>query len=630
MRLRPGSAAALTSLLALAFLPFASCGSGDPVDAGFGGTVVGAQGGSVLVDTVQLVVPPGAFAEDTVVVILPQPDPLPLDDESISYHSGIHCIGPVGLCLQVPAYVRVCYDPSGLPKGADEEDLVLLEWNDKAQAMFESLDAVQDLENHCFEDFVYGCLGHVAIGVRVGGKEPPPPQFEFVFHGGPAQPPALVGPQGVSAPNAIHLQDLDGALPLLPMDGTADARDYLASRDGSRVLFQVFDDETESSFLHSVDVANVGPLANRQLLDGDDYSGSDPLFGWLGDQDLVFHEHFAPTVLGGQGFNKAFSTVPGGGGSVTDVQLKPSYMYLDDVRVSPGRTMVMLQWIEFSKGIFTYVDVLDATTGAPIGLDLPVETEPFGNRTPRWLPPDETGESPGLYFVEDDGVTVTRIDPDGTNAATLYTLTVLNSYLEDFVVRSHIGTENPGCAFVRHDFGLQTDGSVTIGPDVYATDDLAGGAYAQYDLGGDFGVVEMVPVHGPNFESRFVLLQLQSPFAFEQGGPPFPGPPDGTTLVFGDGTNGTTLHAVIPTPVSYVDVSNDPDFPGQVLAWVEFVPASAADPLDYPVPGVYHLDAQFQAPTLVTPAGTAVYGPPRWLESWRFAPGHYPFSPRVR
>jgi hypothetical protein len=483
---------------------------------------------------------------------------------------------------------------------------------------------VQDLENHCFEDFVYGCLGHVAIGVRVGGKEPPPPEFDFAFLGRPVLVP--VGTQGGANPPGVVLADLDAELAPYEMDGSQGAGSYIPSRDGTRVLWTNGDLKSGNVSMETGDVSIFPPLAFREVLAPSTFIGSLPHYGWLGDQDRVYHERYglAPQSI----VDREIAAVPGGGGAIASLTTRPSWFYLEDVRISPGKTMILLRWSEYSKGAITHVDVLDALTGAPVGLDLPTSTDPYNglgpDATPRWLPPDGTGESPGIYFIEDDGYTVTRLDPDGSDPATLYTMTVLNSYLVDFVVATPFPPDPPECAFVRRDYGVQAEGTLGGGPDFYCTDDLAGGDYGELDLGGPFNVIEMVPLYSDTFGTSLVLVQFEDAYFLRSlGVSVVPVPPDDLTFVFtgGGGSDGTSLWTTIPAPLSQIDVSNNPGFGGQFLVWVDQVPASDADPLDYPVPGIYHLDGFAGNPTLVTPPGLEVFGPPRWLRSWRFSPG---------
>ena len=181
------------------------CGGGSGEAVGeFEQLVIGPDGGHAEAQNVALVVPPGAFAQDHVCAILEQPDPLPIepqaDGSTIVYHDNIMCIGPLDLVLLVPGYVRMCY-PLTFPPGAGEDDLVLLEWDAGLGAMRVSIDAVQNLATHCFEDFSYDVLGHVAVGRRIA--PPDPVDFDFTFYAEPpvaaAGLPAVVQDTGFTA-----------------------------------------------------------------------------------------------------------------------------------------------------------------------------------------------------------------------------------------------------------------------------------------------------------------------------------------------------------------------------------------------------------------------------------------------
>ena len=603
----PGARGALVTLLALVLpLVASACGTysshTDPIFRG----VVGPAGGTVAAGPVTLIVAPGALLTDLSIAIFPQPDPLPIDPNAgeVEYLPGLHCIGPVAHVLAQPCVVRVCYDPDDVPAGATLDDLVLLEWDDAAQLMRVRAGAVHDTVGHCFEDTFYGVLGHIGVGVVVGG---PPPDFDFFLSAAPE-----VTEQGrPTAGPLLLLGDSTGALDPVVVDGTEDATNYLASRDGSRILFEVFDNFQKTSSLATVLVAPTGPFTPTPLLGGSAYSSGSPLVGWHGGNDAVYHEHYLVAAAGGSQPTTAFATVPGAGGAVTDVRTRGGTTFLQDVRYARDRSKVLLRWVEFGKGTFHHVDVVDVATGQLIGEDLPTATDD-ADVTPRWLP-----DSTGVYFVEDDGVTVTRLDPDGTNPTTLYTLPTANSALLDFVVSSEFEPAPQRCAYVRRDFGFAVDlQGVGGGPNCfYETDALTGGDLKSLDLVGDFQVVELAAMYSDAWNTSLVLLELTD-FSQTQGvGSPLPNPVGGKTLVMGEDDPG--LWTVVPVSLGNVDLHN-----GHGRALVTIDQPDVNFPA-YPTAGVYETDPFFGNPTLVTPPGYVALRPARWLRSWRFSSGLY-------
>ena len=79
---------------------------------------------------------------------------------------------------------------------------------------------------------------------------------------------------------------------------------------------------------------------------------------------------------------------------------------LNDVRVSPDGTMLLLAYSDDDgkAGFVTRYDVVNATTGAPVGIDVLGGFIP--PRTPRWLP-----DSSGLYYQANPS-TVERVAPE--------------------------------------------------------------------------------------------------------------------------------------------------------------------------------------------------------------------------
>ncbi len=600
----------------------AACGVGTSGPAAYESLVIGPSGGTLQSGEVRCVIPPGAFGDDQPVAIIPQPNLLPIDPGAgeIDYVTGVTCLGPRGLSMGVPGTLRHCFDPNAIPSGSTESDLVLLEW-DEANGWMRVEPATLDPVNHCLVDSSYSVFGFVAVGVLLSGPPPPSPEFDFVFLGTPDV--GMVTADAVTAgPNSsVILADSTGTLTATSVAGTEGTADYLGSRDGSRVLYTLHPTSPYSSSLATFDVAASGPFAQREILPDGTFTESTNWFGWLGDQDRVYHERGTGSfgVVAEATSSDSFSAVPGGGGAVLDLVTKTGSVNLRDIHVSPDRSKVLLQWTDFTSDLNVYADVVDATDGSPVATGLALVTS-FPFPTVRWLP-----DSSGIYWIEQDGVTVTEAAAPSWTPTTLYVLPAPNSVLKDFVVAPPFPPAGQRCAYVREDQTLLPQGIVSgpVGPDFFETDLLAGGDVNSTDLAGQFNVREMVPLLSDNWQTSLVLVAMDdalfSPFTA------FPTPPNGHTLLFDLGA--AVLTRDIPVPPSRIDLGRAVGKEGHFLVWVDTTNPSYPE---YPNPGVYELDSFGGNPTNVTPTGWVPTGPPRWLRSWRFAPGTSDYDPHVR
>ena len=422
----PAGRGVVATLFAL-FL--AACGTysshTDPIFRG----VIGPAGGTVAAGPVTLVVAPGALLTDLSVVILPQPDPLPIDPAagSVEYLPGLHCIGPLGHLLAQPCVVRICYDPADVPPGATLADLVLLEWDDVAQLMRVRASANHDTVAHCFEDVFYGELGHIGVGVRTQN-------LDFVVAAAP-----LVGGAGNRNLSDLYLGDSTGALSPVVVPNTADAFSYIA----------------------------ILP--------------SDPLHGWFPGQPTNLY--YAHQFLS-KGFQDIFADADIGGAAHDNLRDGPFQASLIDIRVSPDGTMAMLRYQDAFEG-FHFLDVVSTSTGALLGGDLPVLPNGFQSPMPRWLP-----DSSGLTFV--DGDLLQRIDRDGDNLATLYVspTELLDAAVADDFTAANPGAAH--VAYVRSTaFLVVSAGGNTAPTTFFGTDVLGGGSRVEQDLGGIYGLAEL-------------------------------------------------------------------------------------------------------------------------------------------
>jgi hypothetical protein len=599
----------------------AGCGSGGDVVVGeFQQIVIGPGGGVAAAQNVRLVIPPGAFTEDHVVEVLEQPFPLPIetptDGSTIVYHDNIMCIGPLDLPLLVDGHLRMCYPDSGYPKGLDEDDLVLLEWDEEAGLMRVVAKPTQDTDADCFEDFDYERLGHVAIGLRIPGDD----RFDLVAMMVPE--PVDQVPAGRIVTAGLVLGDIDGALDPLLIPDTSDANDYLGRPEGNGLLYVLEDSKAEASSLHTTDVPS---LDTREVLAQGDFRRANPFFGWHGtDGSSIYFNRFGISPQGDVQTLDAFSTVPYAGGAFDDLfAYDQGDMFLEDVRYSPDGLLVLLRFFSFQqKSSRSLLVVLDEL-GNVLSSGLPTEVDYF-DPMPRFLP-----DSSAIYYVADDGVTVRSVLPDGTGETTIYALPEPQAEFVDFVVAPVFNPAPQRCFYVRRDFGnLSSTGTMgTFDQDVLVSDELAGGdVHVNAFFGTTVQVQDLVPLQGRNWSTSLVALQLV-PSGFGEidvignvssAGGQFFFP---STYFFS--LDDASLWREVPVPLAFIDFSHAPGLEGHALASIPFTDTESFP--EYPSPGLYHLDPFLGNATDVTPVGYDLAGPGRWLQSWRHAPGFSPF-----
>ena len=388
------------------------------------------------------------------------------------------------------------------------------------------------------------------------------------------------------------------------MPGTDGARGYIPSRQGTRVLF-AFDDSVE------IDTADVLSGDTRTVSGGDNYDRSDPLYGWFEGGDRAW----LSALRLNDGFGGDFTVVQDVGGSgvppAADLydasSSKGIIPRLVDVRVSPDGSMLLLRYADDdgSGGVVTRFDVVRAATGLAVGTDILGGFAPPA--TPRWLP-----DSSGLYFVS-SATLVDRIAPDGSGEATLYTVASPGSVILDFVVSPDYdggALASSHCAYVRAD-GLVLQGTaVASGPhSVFVVDSLAGGQVASTDLASLLLVREMA--YHP--DGATVWADLAPPF--QVIAPVLvinPQPAIERVNVF-RATTAALLQSIVTT-------MDDLDIDRRGGKALLFIRDSGQDP-GFPAAGLYLLGSDGTGPVAVPTPGFAVDGPPRWLTSWRHAPG---------
>ncbi len=584
MRTRlPAGRGVIATLFAL-FL--AACGTysthTDPIFRG----VIGPAGGTVAAGPVTLVIAPGALLTDLSVVILPQPDPLPIDPAAgdVDYLPGLHCIGPVGQGLAQPCVVRICYDPADVPPGATLADLVLLEWDEAAQLMRVRASATHDTTTNCFEDTFYGELGHIGVGVRTL-------QFDFVVAAAP-----LVGGAGGRGANDLFLCDSGGGASPVVVPNTADAFSYIASGDGRYVSFLRSDSQAETNAIFAVDV-----------LDGTEVFASDPdlsvlsrdsLHGWFpGQPTNLFYTH----EFASKGFQHILADADIGGAAHENLRDGDFEVSLIDVRISPDGTMAILRWEDFFEG-GQFIDVVSTSTGALLGGDLPVLPNGFQSPMPRWLP-----DSSGITFV--DGVLLRRIDRDGDNLATLWTAP---SPLLDAAVADGFVATNPGVARVAYvrttGFQISPAGGNQFPTTFFGTDVLAGGAAVEQDLGGIYGLAELA--WHPDGATVWCQLTQFSQLIDGGFGAVIEPPPFAIEFLVAFDAATAATNRVINAVFGAMDVDK---VSGRVLLWME----SASQDEQFPASGVWLLDADGTGGTSVSLGNLVPIEAPRFLVSWR-------------
>jgi len=590
----------------LAMLVLTACGVGSQVIPSYVEGVIGTGGGTVQTQYIKLDLPAGALAQDTVVRILPQPTPLPIDPLAgpITYMPGLMCIGPVGQGLAIQAQVRVCYDPLAIPAGSTEADLVLLEWDDLFGLMRVSGTAVHDPVGNCFTDSVYFELGHIGIGVRTG------PPYSFVFPGGPAVPVlAPVVSQGGGVPPELHLASAEGAVAPVAMPNSADAQLHIPSRAGDRVMYTLFDNPTESTFLESADVVGGG---QRNLVAPDDsFVASDRFVGWLENDLALFVES---SRFDGKYFFDVLRVVGGDGDPApADLVEMPIATYISDLRISPDGSLILVRLVDtFSKGFIEFLSVYDAVTGEPVGEDIPGISYGSSSPMPRWLP-----DSTGIYWVEPKGNFVQCVDADGTNLLVLFTMPapIVGDALIDFVLSPTTWTGGTPatvrCAFVRRSFGqIVSTGMVPVDTDLLTVSNLDGTGLSEAALDGFVFVNELV--YHPNGNlvfGDFSSLLRGGNGIDEQAVQPGPGQ---TVGIFHAGT-AAVLRSFF-TSLADLDVDR---VDGRVLLWIQ---GALQDPV-LTEAGLYAFPADVSTSTLVDLGAVVPVGPPRFLHSWRRCPG---------
>ncbi|MGE0191315.1 MAG: hypothetical protein AB7T63_04650 [Planctomycetota bacterium] len=605
----------------LGCLGLAACGVGGTTEpVAFELTGVGPGGGVVEGGEVRVNIPAGALAEETLVSILPQALPFPIqplanDPCTYEFLGPIWCVGPVGTELTIHGVIRLRYDPSLIPAGIDPADLVLLVWDEGLGAMVPTtLDVVHDagLATFTFDD--YAELGHVAVGIRTCLGPLPNPGWVIPLRVVPAATAQVLTTGGIYVGDAdqpavppTQILATDGALPEFTMP----------SLDGQTVLFGQYQ-PSEDFYLFTVPTAGAPSATPLPSLD-EAVNGQQDLVGWWlgtgGSTDVFFSEYVffgekpgaggGTAVVGGDRDGQILSTTHRDGASaVAPIHQGYSIWYLDDLRQAEDGEHVLLVWGEYDEVFRQIVEVIE-----PDGTLVSSDLVPYGGGlfSPRFVPTEDA-----ITRVADDQRSVLRCDYVGGNEVPLLTLPANDTRLiQDFVI-DPTGTQF--LALVRVPSGNVGD-----------FDEIWFGTYS-----GDVASVleiEQVPVTSfffddlvwhPNATNAYLGMQF-----------------DGTLpmTLSANATAGLriTFHDVIPTPtLGHLDVNR---IDGRILVTVvggrqtfavDPKPGTPGGTAMFDQIGVWVADPDgANAVLLAQPQGTATDLPARWLASWRRAPGTY-------
>jgi hypothetical protein len=451
-----GSPVRRLMVLAAALVLLGACGVGEVQEQAFVFGAIGVEGAVVEAGPVRLEIPPGALEGPTAVSILPQTTPLqvqPPADDRCTYEIvvGPWCCGPRGLALLRDGRLVMGYADADVPPGADEDDLVLLRWDEAATALVPDPDATHDPVANTFEVPTYRVLGHVAIGLRTCATQ------GIVFLARSTQ----------AGLDGIYLGDAAGeSTPLLLPGGSTFPRSFAPSPDENRVLFELL---VQAGNFQTTQLWSVGYTDLQATIlagDQDTVSRSDPILGWLEGASDAF---FELTVSGDDVVpsRTSIATVAGAGGvDPEELYFLDNFAYTADLRQSPDGSLLLIHY--FGAEEDDQIDVIRTSTGDAVSQDL----IPFGGgqATPRFLP-----DSSGVYLVSQDGTQVLAYDPDGTNVTVLFTIPVAHGLLKDFVLAPNgedyayiarlapavVGVEGPAVVAVGND-GLYV-GTLTSG-----------------------------------------------------------------------------------------------------------------------------------------------------------------------
>lgn len=622
------SARRLAPLFAAAFLVgflgcfgLSACGVGGKTEpVSFELTGVGPGGGVVEGGDVRVNIPAGALGEETLVSILPQALPFPIQPEAndpctYEFLGPIWCVGPVGTELTLHGVVRLRYDPSLIPVGVSPDELVLLVWDEALGAMVPTtVDVIHDtgLATFTFDD--YAELGHVAVGIRTCLGPLPNPGWVIPLRT------IFASTAQVLTTGGIYVGDADQ--PTVPpsqiLATSGELPDFtMPSLDGQTVLYGQYQ-QNEDFFLFTVPVAGA-PSGTPLPSLNNGVNGSQDLLGWWlasgGSTDVFFSEYTfsgekpaaggATAIVGGDRDGQIISTTNADGmGSVNPVHQGYSIEYLDDVRQAEDGAHALVVWSAFQEVFEQIVEVIQSD-GTLVSSDL----VPYGGGlfSPRLVPTEDT-----ITRVADDQRSVLRCDYVGANEVTILSIPVNDTRLiQDFVIDP---TGTRFLALVRVPSGNVGD-----------FDEIWFGTYA-----GNIATVleiEQVPVTAFFFDD--LVWHPDSVHAYL--GMQF----DGTlpmTLDAGAAIGQRiTFHTVIPTPtLGHLDVNR---IDGRILVTLvggrqTFAtspkPGTPGGTAMFDQIGVWVADPDGSNAVLLAEApSTAIDLPARWLASWRRAPGTY-------
>lgn len=583
---------------------------------------IGPAGGSIAAGDVLLTIPPGALASDLLVTIIAQPDPLPIQPEVgdtclYDYLGPIWCVGPVGHGLLTPAQLVLQYDPTTIPVGLTEDDLVLLLWDNANQVMVPVV-AVQDQAANKFTFDFYGELGHVAVGVRTCPDIP-----QMALWVGAFGNPFAQGFQVLPAPPGIYVGDGDatGVVPTLILDSSATSSPpsfTLGSVDGQQVLFGGFDDSENFSMGRVPTIG--GPAMAIEPTNQNIYRDYFTIGWWAGtggSLDVFFHQFpdfaqdglFLPLVDdpsrdGVQTrFVSAFNADPS-----TLYHATYSTNFPWDMRQSPTGAHTLHVYEDFGQGMFIerLIEIVDTQDGSLLS-----DTIPFGAGL---FSPRFQADGQSVYLVS--GEVDTHVEfyaLDGTfETAVEIVDDSLSADLLDFVFNP---AETQFAALV-HVFNDDESEQFEIWLGTWNGSDAT--VVERFDLTNAPNILNGTPffeelVWNPVAPVAYLSLGFDGtvPFAMDPGAPP------GLRIV--------PSETIPVTTIGNIDASR---LDGRLLVTsfgpVFDKPSEGGSSALYEDIGVWIADALGESPVLTAPpVGVQIFEEARWLLSWRRAISEY-------
>lgn len=132
------------------------------------GETIGAGGGSIVFQNLELVIPPGALPGDVLITVRRVDPPAgPLPGDVFLLDGSAFDLGPDGLEFLIPFEIGIGYDPATLPAGVAESDLQIFQLNAGVTALPSTVDAPNDLVTASGSHF-----STFGVGAGPGSEDP--------------------------------------------------------------------------------------------------------------------------------------------------------------------------------------------------------------------------------------------------------------------------------------------------------------------------------------------------------------------------------------------------------------------------------------------------------------------------